>query len=196
MKVRIGKPLRYIGPYQIAEFFFGETDKANTIGKWLSTNKNGEDSILYKLCNMIFDLRKRTIKVKIHPHDTWSMDETLSHIILPMLIQLKETKHGAPYVSDDDVPDYLKSTAVQSPENDWDVDSNHFKRWEYVLDEMIWAFTELSQNKPGEDSCFDFDEDTSTEKLNRVDFNSLREYNNRLSNATRLFGVYYQSLWD
>ena len=38
--------------------------------------------------------------VKIDYWDTWSMDHTLSYIIVPMLKQLKATKHGAPYVDD------------------------------------------------------------------------------------------------
>ena len=38
----------------------------------------------------------RTEKIHIDPWDTWSMDYTLALIILPMLNQLKESKHGAP----------------------------------------------------------------------------------------------------
>ena len=46
----------------------------------------------------------------------------------------------APLVDDEDVPEELRSTAAPAKENDWDVDENHFKRWDWVLDEMIWAF--------------------------------------------------------
>jgi len=52
----------------------------------------------------------RVIDVHIDEFDTWSMDDTLSHIILPMLKQLKETKHGAPNVDKEDVPSELRPT--------------------------------------------------------------------------------------
>ncbi len=44
------------------------------------------------------------------------MDYTLSHIVVPMLKQLKETKHGAPFVDDEDVPEELKSTSAPPKE--------------------------------------------------------------------------------
>jgi hypothetical protein len=78
--------------------------------------------------------------VRIDRWDTWSMDSTLAAIVLPMLRQLQDTKHGAPHVDDEDVPEVLRSTAAEPKENEWDTDSNHFLRWDWVLDEMIWAF--------------------------------------------------------
>ena len=55
--------------------------------------------------------------VKIDYYDTWSMDHTLADIILPMLQQLKASKHGAPYVDDQDVPEELRSTSAPPREN-------------------------------------------------------------------------------
>jgi len=78
--------------------------------------------------------------VKIDRWDTWSMDHTLSYIVLPMLKQLQSEKHGAPFVDDEDVPEELKSTSAPPKENEYDTDANHFKRWDYVLNEMIFAF--------------------------------------------------------
>jgi len=78
--------------------------------------------------------------VKIDRWDTWNMDQTLSNIILPMLKQLKATQHGSPFVEDVDVPVELQSWNCWPKENEWDTDANHHKRWEYVLDEMIFAF--------------------------------------------------------
>ena len=51
---------------------------------------------------------KQRIKIKIHKYDTWSMDHTLAHIVLPMLVQLKRTKHGAPMTDNADVPKELR----------------------------------------------------------------------------------------
>ncbi len=62
--------------------------------------------------------------VKIDKWDTWSMDHTLSIIVLPMLKQLQETKHGSPLIDDEDVPENLRSTAAPPKENEWDTDDN------------------------------------------------------------------------
>jgi len=72
------------------------------------------------------------------------MENTLSRIILPMLIQLKATKLGSPCVDDKDVPKHLRSTSAPPKENEWDIDDNHHKRWDWIIDEMIWTFTQLT----------------------------------------------------
>jgi hypothetical protein len=48
--------------------------------------------------------------VHIDRYDTWSMDHTLADIILPMLKQLKETKHGSPNVDDEMCPNIYVAT--------------------------------------------------------------------------------------
>jgi hypothetical protein len=64
---------------------------------------------VYNVVNWLW-LDRRTQKVKVHidKWDTWSMDSTLAPIILPMLVQLKATKHGAPNVDNADVPKELR----------------------------------------------------------------------------------------
>jgi hypothetical protein len=124
--------------------------------------------------NLYLDRKRRKIYIKIHDYDTWSMDDTLAHIILPMLRQLKQTAHGSPYVDDADVPDYLKSTAAAPKEYAWDVDDNHHARWQWVLDEMIFAF----------------------ESKITDDCEEMEAYQTRISNGFRLFGKYYEALWD
>lgn len=89
--------------------------------------------------------------IKIDNHDTWNMDSRLSPIILPMLKQLRETKHGAPYTEDSDVPEFLRSTAAKPKEHEWDTDEFHFARWDWIMDEMIWAFEQLNKEDQGED---------------------------------------------
>ena len=118
-------------------------------------------------------------QIIIHPWDTWSMDHTLSLIILPMLKQLKETTHGAPYVDYEDVPKELHPEITHD-----DTDKNYFKRWEYVLDEMIYAF-DCKANKDEVYMRFDISD--------KEDMNLEQE---RISNGFRLFGKYYESLWD
>jgi hypothetical protein len=143
--------------------------------------------------------------VKIDRWDTWSMDHTLAHIILPMLKQLNETKHGAPYTEDDDVPEYLRSHMAQPKENEWDTDSLHFMRWDWILAEMIWAFEqELKDDDESQfydhsecgDEKFPWDKDGQYISKVKVDREGLEAHQKRKANGFRLFGKYYQNLWD
>jgi hypothetical protein len=139
--------------------------------------------------------------VKIDRWDTWSMDHTLAHIIHPMLVQLNETTHGAPYTDDEDVPDELKSTNAEPKENEWDTDSNHFKRWEYILNEMIWSF-EQELKDDDESQFFDHSESNGKSPWDKdfvrpkIDCDGLEAHQKRKQNGFRLFGRYYQNLWD
>ena len=127
---------------------------------------------------------KQKTSIKIHKYDTWSMDHTLAPIILPMLVQLKETKHGAPMVDMKDVPKELRATKKQLDAygKNGDVDPKHFERWDWVLDEMIYAF-DCKANK--DDVYMRFED--------RKEMDAEQE---RISNGFRLFGKYYESLWD
>jgi hypothetical protein len=129
--------------------------------------------------------KKRKIDVRIDRYDTWNMDHTLAHIIYPMLVQLKATKHGSPFVDDEDVPDHLKSiNAIGPKQNEWDTDTLFHDRWTWVLDEMIWSF-EHKKNDEWEDQYFD-----------KKDLDGLNEMHLRMRNGFRLFGKYYEGLWD
>ena len=90
--------------------------------------------------------------------DTWSMDHSLAPIILPMLVQLNNTKHGSPFTDDEDVPESIRSTNAAPKENEHEVDEFHHARWEWVLDEMIWAF-EQKVAMIGKDDYYKYEED-------------------------------------
>ena len=130
---------------------------------------------------------KQKTRIKIHDYDTWNMDDTLAPIILPMLVQLKETKHGAPYVDNADVPKELRATKkqIEAYGKKGDVDPKHFDRWDWILDEMIYAF-DCKANKDEVYMRFD----TKTER------DAMYKEQDRISNGFRLFGKYYESLWD
>ena len=142
--------------------------------------------------------------VKVDTWDTWSADYTLAQIILPTLKQLKEIKNGAPNVDDSDVPLALKSTSAPPPENEGNTDDNYFRRWDYVLDEMIWAF-EQKVRDDAEGEFFDHSEcvytDDITADLNnnadriKYDQKGHRAWQKRKENGFRLFGKYYEGLW-
>ncbi len=202
MKIYLTKPRNHwVSPYTILEkvIFWREIDYDEPlIEKWSDR--------LTPLCQAwqkLLDFIHPEVKfVKIDYWDTWSMDCTLSPIILPMLKQLKETKHGSPGVDDEDVPDHLKSTSAPAKENEWDTDDNWHLRWDWVMDEMIWTFTQLA-NYDHEDQFYDHSEVDYSEKdfmkqlgKMKVDREGLDAHNDRITNGLRLFGKYYRGLWD
>jgi hypothetical protein len=157
------------------------------------------------VCQKVLDvIHPRFNYVKIDRWDTWSMDHTLAHIIHPMLVQLQKDKHGAPYTEDDDVPEYLRSYMAQPKENEWDTDSLHFMRWDWILNEMIWAF-EQELKDDDESQFFDhsecgdekpWDKDGKYVSKLKLDTEGLEKHQKRKANGFRLFGRYYQNLWD
>ena len=227
MRVKIGPYTKWIGPYQIAEKLLFWMDKnedrrVHKFGEFLAHGFHKREEVdgkdyfdqdrpytwLYKLCSWIESKKKRRVSIKIDRWDTWNMDSTLAMIILPMLKQLRDTKHGSPFTDDEDVPDHLKSTAAPPKENDWDTDDNHEARWDYVLDEMIWAFEQINlDDEP------DFwitepqgmhsvkEEGTNLSRLEwdvpgEMDWPAAKAYKARIDNGTRLFGKYFRCLWD
>ena len=156
---------------------------------------------LYTPINYFLDKRTQKIRVKIDRWDTWSMDHTLAPIILPMLKQLKETKHGAPWVAVEDVPRELRPTKkeVLKYNAEGSTDPNFFKRWDWVMDEMIWAFEQKCLDNWEEQYYGKWVEDSSKTfggyHIN-ADDEGRKAHQERMSNGFRLFGKYYENLWD
>ena len=159
--------------------------------------------------------------VKIDRYDTWSMDHTLADIVLPMLKQLKEKQHGAGFVDDADVPEGLglRSTEATPKENEWDTDSNHFARWEWVMNEMIFAFeckvddswedafregehdmlwvpVDIHGNEVPKGEHKHYRMDRGPKDTYKCDYDGMKIVEDRIQNGFRLFGRYYQNLWD
>lgn len=165
--------------------------------------------------------KSQKISVEIERHDTYSFDRTLAHIILPALIQLKETQHGIPseFSSDPHLSDqtcfdfYVEDTNI-------DFDSGE-ARWKETLDKMIWSFQQLV--------CDDYDSKYHHGKMKwdwekvdgtihnpitgktepfaykLVDLNPGEHWydsvghqlhEERIQEGLELFGKYYRSLWD
>lgn len=119
------------------------------------------------------DREEAGTQVIIHSWDTWNMDNTLALIIHPMLIQLRNTTHGYP---------------------------NHLteERWNEILDEMIWAFEQ--KNIDWEDQYYgpmiDNPDNILGKDFEWVDHDGLKAHHKRMSDAFKMFGEYYESLWD
>jgi hypothetical protein len=216
MKIYLGKyPTDYISSKIYYNYMNKKYDhlwdKSNTpYEKFLEKLENTLQWIYNRTINPLIRNRKRKISIRIDEYDTWSMDHTLSMIILPMLKQLKETKHGSPFVDDKDVPKHLRSTAAPPKENEWDTDENHHKRWEWVLDEMIHAFEcDLDDDwdkqfhsgnfdiewVPTEDGKF-YQAKDGPNHTHKFDKKGYKKAMDRRRNGHILFGKYYMGLWD
>jgi hypothetical protein len=220
----------WISPYTILEkvFFWREIDYDEPIIDKLSNILEPISIALQKFLDLV---HPRINYVKIDRYDTWSMDSTLAPIILPMLKQLKVTKHGSPQVDLEDVPEHMRTTTTE----DWDsqltfdfynqdpnLEGPHFgkynnihDRWNYVLDEMIFAFEHLvddsweNQYSSGEFDTIhvpcEWDENGKPTLYSMehgpnytyvCDYDGLRKVYDRMDNGFRLFGKYYRGLWD
>jgi hypothetical protein len=104
-------------------------------------------------------------------------------------------------IDDEDVPKHLRSVYA-FPDEPWEWDGNAEARYDYVLNEMIWAFEQLS-NDDSESKFFDHSEvdDKDKDIMNQVrkikiDTEGLKAHNDRIQNGLTLFGKYFRSLWD
>jgi hypothetical protein len=220
MKVYFGPYKNWIGPYQVANLItkigFSE-EKADNLGEWLS------NTWLDKFLNWVHKKKKRKVKVRIDDYDTWGMYETLSVIIAPMLRQLKEEKMGYPLVDNKDVPVEYR---VKRPKNfykkgfteyDNEVENKEVAKWDWVLNEMIFAFEQYEarvlhdidwedqfqsgqidmisvEKKVGDLVCFEYQHGPN--HTFKIDHEGMEVYSNRIKNGFVLFGKYYLNLWD
>lgn len=192
----------WISPYAVAEklFFWRKSPKLET---YQSKSYKDLDELfsdweiqypypkwLEYVCGLfskIAEFFNRKINyVKIDKWDTWNMDGTLALIILPMLKQLKETKHGAPTIDNEDVPWYLHSKFGNPTEQSYS-DDLMSKRYDYVLDEMIWTFEQLQPT---------YDYSKVYHKTKPYDSGGHKLHEAHIENGLRLFGKYYRTLWD
>lgn len=198
----------WLSPYVIlTAICFWEKDKDRIY------NLNDEDDNPYDLWVKVLEpfcqgwqkfldfVHPRVEYIKLDHWDTWSFDHTLADIILPGLKQLQATKHGAPYTDDKDVPEYLRSHMAQPKENEWDTDDLHFMRWDWILNEMIWAF-EQKVNDTAEDQFFDHSGCNDTAPWDKdyirpkYDKKAHTAWQKRKANGFRLFGKYFENLWN
>ena len=219
MKVYISKYRdHWLSPYTICEkiCWWREIDYDEP---WVQKIVKILDPVMGLWRDFLDFVHPRIEYVKIDPYDTWSMDSTLSPIILPMLKQLRKEKHGAPFVDDDDVPANLRSTtksAQRAKKESYDTDGNHFKRWDWAMDEMIWAFEQLvddtweeqyftgksdivwipSKELDAKGKPLTYEMKRGPKDTRKWDKKGYAKHNARIDNGLRLFGKYFRALWD
>jgi hypothetical protein len=242
MRVKIGPYKSWFGPYQLAEklmFWVPKevdeygiehvADRVHNFGEWLAHGsvlpepevgevydmwEDRPQTWLYKFLSWVYSKREQKVEVHIDRWDTWSMDVTLGYIVRPMLKQLKDKKHGAPQVDYDDVPKNLRPTKkeIAAYNKDGTTDDKFFERWDWVIDEMIFAFESLDggANQDWEEQFETGTSDLQLKKLENgnsqmvegpnhtreYDWEGRKVYQKRITNGFRLFGKYFESLWD
>lgn len=174
MKVYISKYRHHwVSPYTVLEtiVFWREVDILN-----LSPREEKFCDLITPLCTgwlkLLDFIHPRVEYVKIDRWDTWDMRSTLAPIIIPMLKQLKETKHGIPssLIRDESEGAFEKAEA----------------EWNEILDCMIWSFETEMQDDP--DGMFF--------KNDRYDRKGHDKWAKRRQKGFDLFGKHYLSLWD
>lgn len=213
MKIWIGNYRdHWISPYTILEkaLWWKPWDKIDYDTPWVERWSDRLLPISLAIQWLGKKLNPRPTIIKIDRWDTWNMYGTLATIILPMLKQLNECKHGSPYVDDQDVPEHIRSTQAPPKAEEYDVDGFHFDRWDWVMRELIWTFEQLQPDcnweaqyitgelkhtwGPKDDSgCREMILDSSNY---HCDDEAIKRHQARIDNGLRLFSKYYQSLWD
>lgn len=222
MKVYMGPfRSRINGPLKLQDWYFAKRfgkdnyDYSEKDYKWyddvVNDTTNSMMRILNKTINKWLDNNERKIKIHIDDYDVWGADNTIARVVHPLLVRLKQKKHGSPWVEDEDVPEHLRSTAAAPKENEWDTDSNTHTRWDWVLDEMIWTFEQCAKDDHGDSQFYSGEVDWKFEKeenseLSRighgpnhtfkVDDAGKKAHYDRIKNGLHLFAKYYFALWD
>lgn len=206
MKVKIGKYTDYFGPYHLAETicFWAPKKKdefdreefpvwVEKFGDWISSTKI-TDFLLW-----IDSKKQRTIKIKIDKYDLWALDHTLALIILPALMDFRNSKrYGVPVDTD------LAFIPIRNEDED-----AQMATWNEMLDKMIWSFQQIINEenieddfwiqKPNFEGC-----DTGADYIDRLnkgtggkyDFEARKKHDERIQEGLDLFGKHFRNLWD
>lgn len=212
---------RISGPLKLQDWYFAKRfgkfnyDYSEADYTWydrvVAKVTNTMMDVLDKTINKYLDETERKIKIHIDDYDVWGADHTIALVVYPILLKLKSKKHGSPLVDDEDVPEHLRSTAAPPKENEWDIDDNTHARWDWVIDEMIWAFEQCTKDDKGAEQFwsgevdwkFDKEEGSELHRINHgpnhtfeVDRVGQKAHYDRIQNGLRLFAKYYFGLWD
>lgn len=223
MKIKIPNYVNWFGPYHLFE-------PAEKLLIKLGAHEDDAYDIVHAIVKHIpekpfrvfHDFRKNLPwnkhVIEIDKWDTWSMDGTLAPIIIPMLKQLKETKHGVPY----DFAHVGGESWDSQLSFDWyeaDVDKlfdeHAERRWNEVMDKMIWSFEEIAKSSESEGFSEDYWEPMTEEEIiatmekhnsvykdilakpsYKINREKLDAYNERMQEGLELFGKYFRNLWD
>lgn len=93
----------------------------------------------------------KKFKIKVGKND-WDVDRILSHIIPPLVRNLKKIQHGSPIgIDDTDLPEELRLNREPGWIDDYYDDLLH-RQWDWILDKIVWGFKQ-TQNDWSEEFC-------------------------------------------
>jgi hypothetical protein len=144
--------------------------------------------------NITYGKKPKTV-VEITSDDVWNMDVTLAQVIHPMLLKYQECNHGSFNVDDEDVPEAIRSTAAGPKEYEYATDEFHEARHDYVINEMIWAFANILDDKSDDFWIEKPEPGNRFFATGKYNLEACLTYEQRIENGTKLFGKYYQGLW-
>lgn len=212
MKINLKKPISWFGSYDFAKLLTKNEDRQDKIA----------NSIPETPFNKLHKFRQwlNRDKIRIDKWDTWSMDYTLAPIIIPLLKQLKESKHGIPIDFVHQLDKQFWSGVEQEqlelfPETIDVYENESVRQWNMCLDHMIWSFEQLVRDGEGdaywepywvdmkpEEIADEMKNSTipemfGGEKVYKKIHNEMYElYNNQVQEGFELFGKHFRSLWD
>jgi hypothetical protein len=102
-----------------------------------------------------------------------------------MLKRLKEQKQGSALVDPCDCPEELYPSELAGANNGY-TDNTIHERWAWMLDELIWTFTQLLPDCKEQEKYY-------SEKGVTDEY---WEYDARIQRGLMLFGKYFRGLWD
>lgn len=164
--------------------------------------------------------KERKVEVKVERWDTYSMDHTAALIILPLLLQLKQTKHGVPGGFTERVGGDFDNNLTFDfiKEDDNEVFDKLCDKWDEILDKMIWSFQQLVDDsydnkyhhgkmkmgwKPIKvphpttgvaETMYEMVDENPSEHW--YDYVGHELHEERIQEGLELFGKYYRNLWD
>ena len=130
------------------------------------------------------DDSSRKIQVQVEKFDCWNLDNTLAIIIHASLRTFRER------VLDPEVIAGVPSAFFDSDE-DLDIDAAN-ARWADALDQMIWSFSEIAEQKPNEPDLPDQMNDETREIWRQ----EIVAYHARIQSGIDLFAKHFTSLWE
>ena len=165
---------------------------------------------------------QRRIDVRIDKFDTWGLDHTLALIILPSLIQLRDTKHGVPSefvrAVGSDIDGNYSFDFIKDDEDK--VFEKGCESWNDVMNKMIWSFQQIVDGeydsqyhhghirigwKKSESQFLNPLTGNMEDTIEMVDENPYEhwydhvghmKHEERIQEGLDLFGKYFRSLWD
>jgi hypothetical protein len=165
---------------------------------------------------------RKKVDIHIDKYDSWNASHTMAYVILPILLQLRDTANSIPASFGDNgmegIDGQMTFVFYQTSHNE--AFDQCVKNWEEVLNKMIWSFQqlvhddydELYHHGTAQYSWRETDEtylDPITKKLEKTyemidtnpnehwyDIEGHRLHEQRIQEGLELFGKYFTNLWD